>query len=910
VAEFHSLYPEYDGRGTIIIILDTGVDMGIDGLTRTSTGDIKMIDVQDFTKQGDLMFYEADIDEEDGNKFFVNDEMDYKVSGAGKLLNTPIDNKYFIGAFEETMMMNSNSGAADLNGNGTEDDKYCFVVFKTKGSQEETWIAYIDTDGDGDLSDEAALKDYKIEQQSFSITHQSGLPRLTMSLNIFPEENKINFHFDDGAHGTHVGGIASGYNIGGTGLTGIAPGANMISLKIGHNNYSGGATVTESMKKAYLYADKISKERKEPVIINMSYGIGSEIEERSEIENFLANLLTENPYLYVCVGSGNEGPGISTVGLPSTSKYLFSSGAVLAQEVGRDLYGANLSRDIILHFSSRGGETTKPDVCTPGASTSTVPNWGAGDRFWGTSMAAPYSAGVFSALLSAMVKEYPGVEISSQLLFKAVRESATRMEGYSHLDQGAGYINIMEAYKLLKKYIDDGELKKLETYTITSTAPNMPDGKASNLYLRNGNFIKSTDLFNYSVKRNNFQDNAKFYRSYNLVCEEDWINLVQKKTYLRNDQPTTISVKFNLDKMQEPGLYSGKIKAFRDDGSKFPEFEMLATVVMPYEFKISNNYELSWTDKKIETGTVDRYFINLPPGQTCMKISLSRNPKEYSMTRYQLFDASGINIDASSLISTENNKEMVENYYYNLKPGVYEIDVEGYFKAEKTSNYNLSVKFFGISTTSNPEFITGKNYFEAVNLFNSAAAYNLSGKVLGYETTHKLELKGDQEIKIPFSFNASESSKEFTIKLRKSDHTKLTDFAILILNSEGRVVNSSALSYSEGSISVENDGSEEPETFTLHLVPGFVHMSNEMKFEIIEKTEFSNQEAISVKYAGKTGVTLFPNSPAEIECMLNELTQEVPEGSKVYGKIYFESSATKKVEFEMPVYINNNVEEE
>ncbi|HEY7751413.1 MAG TPA: S8 family serine peptidase, partial [Ignavibacteriaceae bacterium] len=302
VAEFHSLYPEYDGRGTIIIILDTGVDMGIDGLTRTSTGDIKMIDVQDFTKQGDLMYYEADIDEEDGNKFFVNDEMDYKVSGAGKLLNTPVDNKYFIGAFEETMMMNSNSGAADLNGNGTEDDKYCFVVFKTKVGQEETWIAYIDTDGDGDLSDETALKNYNIEQQSFSISHQSGLPRLTMGLNIFPEENKINFHFDDGAHGTHVGGIASGYNIGGTGLTGIAPGAKMISVKIGHNNYSGGATVTESMKNAYLYADKISKERKEPCIINMSYGIGSEIEERSEIEAFLANLLTENPYLYVCVG--------------------------------------------------------------------------------------------------------------------------------------------------------------------------------------------------------------------------------------------------------------------------------------------------------------------------------------------------------------------------------------------------------------------------------------------------------------------------------------------------------------------------------------------------------------------------------------------------------------------------------
>ncbi len=44
------------------------------------------------------------------------------------------------------------------------------------------------------------------------------------------------------------------------------------------------------MKKAYLYADKISKEAEVPVVINMSFGIGSEIEGHADMEKFLENL--------------------------------------------------------------------------------------------------------------------------------------------------------------------------------------------------------------------------------------------------------------------------------------------------------------------------------------------------------------------------------------------------------------------------------------------------------------------------------------------------------------------------------------------------------------------------------------------------------------------------------------------
>ncbi len=129
------------------------------------------------------------------------------------------------------------------------------------------------------------------------------------------------------------------------------------------------------MKLAYLYADKISKERKEPCIINMSFGIGSEIEGRSEIEKFIEDLVKENPYLYVCTSNSNEGPGISTTGLPWASSYVLSSGAVLTAEVGRDLYGANLEKDIILYFSSKKeAKLANPIFAHRANGTSTVPN--------------------------------------------------------------------------------------------------------------------------------------------------------------------------------------------------------------------------------------------------------------------------------------------------------------------------------------------------------------------------------------------------------------------------------------------------------------------------------------------------------------------------------------------------------
>ena len=103
----------------------------------------------------------------------------------------------------------------------------------------------------------------------------------------------------------------------------------------------------------------------------------------------------------------------------------------------------------------------------------------------------------------------------------------------------------------------------------------------------------------------------------------------------------------NKSKIKEPGLYTAKITAYRDDASKTPEFDLIATVVVPYEINSSNNYKMNWKDQSIEQGMIKRYFVKVPAGQNGMKITLSRDvsSNKYSRCKYFLSDHNGIQIN-------------------------------------------------------------------------------------------------------------------------------------------------------------------------------------------------------------------------------------------------------------------------
>lgn len=901
VEEFIKLHPEYDGRGTIILVLDTGVDMGIDGLTKTSTGEVKVIDAQDFTGQGDMPLVEADLSDKDGKDVFESEDKGFSVfADKNKMLKSADDN-YWITVLNETHLMNSGSGAQDLNGNGVKDDKYFMVTYKTT---EGYWVVYFDTNGNGDLSDEKPLRNYKENFDAFTIQNQKGLTPITMALNIFPDEKIISLYFDDGGHGTHCAGIAAGFNIGDSGLNGVAPGAKVIGLKLGNNNYPGGATVTESMKKAYLYADKLSKELKVPCIVSMSFGVGSEIEGRSEIEKFLADLLSKNPYLYVSTSNGNEGPGISSAGLPSSSSFVFSSGAVLTQEIARDNYGNILPYNMLLHFSSRGGEVSKPDVISPGAATSTVPNFDHGDKKWGTSMSCPYTSGVMALLLSAAEKEFPGVKIPSQLLYKIIREGAVKRDEYTFIDQGSGYINVLNSYEILKKYLKNNEISKFETYTVSSFAPNQPDNRSRNLYIRDGSFLTGDEVFSFNVKRDNTIKSDKFYRVYNLKCDADWLTLVQKKTYIRNDQIATVNVKLDKSKVKEPGMYTAKITAYRDDAGKTPEFDMLATVVIPYEINSTNNFKMFWKDQVVQQGMIKRYFIKVPAGQNSMKVTLSRDASsnKYSRCRYFLHNNNGIQIDQSSVLYSVNKDEKVESYYYDLEPGIYEVDVDGFFLASDPSTYNLGVEFLSLQTVDENELSSNDKRIEFVNYFNETKTYNINAEMLGYQREYNLLVDGNDTYKMPFTIVKGEGSKDFSFTLTKEDYSKITDFAFQILDETGKAISKGGLSYrTGGSVSVNMPADKDSANLTLEIIPAFASKDLTANLEVNEITYFPAPISVDAKSNGRTSLTLYPNNIKYVDFNFSKPEQTIPTDANGYGKLYLKSPSTEKTEYELPI---------
>ena len=907
--DFIKAHPKYDGRGVLIFIVDCGVDPAVPGLLETSTGKTKVIDIKDFSNQLVFSLQKAEMSELNGEKVLKSG--DIYISGYDKLSIVPIDSTYYIASFSESKF--KNSVVKDINNNGKTNDTFNFVVFKTKLSEEvintfkglvkikpedEIWVYYVDEDCDGNIDDEKMKLDYKYNFDTFNFYkgEKEKKPLLTMSA--YVDNNKFVISTGDGAHGSHCAGIAAGYKIyGNDGNNGIAPGAYVASLKIGSNILSGGATTTAAMKRAYEYGIKFMKEAGfKYAVFSMSYGIGNEEPGRTDLEKFFNKFAKEHPEAVIVTSNGNEGPGINSTGNPAGAEVEISVGAMIPVATLHDLYGSPRTKNWITHFSSRGGESPKPDVVAPAGASSTVPNYLNRDVMWGTSMACPEVAGACAVLLSAALSE--SLEVNHFMVKKAISYTAVPLTGYTHVDYGNGLVNIPQAYKYLKILAQRQENKKILYYKIAGENTFYDNGNGPAVFWRANGYFPSSDEKHYVSVTPVFPkdlsevEKQNFYRAFKLKSNAPWVKTDRGSIYIRGNNSARIGIYIDKAMLKSPGLYSAKIFAYpqNEKGSQYPDFDIQVTVVVPYSVNEKNNYTVSLKNQSLNTGDIKRVFVGVPPQASAMNISMSPvNDKWYNMVLY-LFSPDGNNPHTIYSVNNNNKKEVsIHIPEEDLFKGTWELIPYCYYQSKKTSYYNLNVKFYSVS--SEPDTITnieipddgfGKGTFKIINNYNKPVYFNATGNIAGYYKLDNYNKKNVNTFKETISIPSDVNLVVLKIDMPKKEYNKVTDLAVNILDNSGKAVVSDGMSRKYHTIYFEPPASGK---YTLEMVPAFV--SNQIKaknwnFKITTYFYYKDAVPISVKLNKKV---LYPGIWQKGNFELKGRLPYCPDGYNTFGNI-------------------------
>ncbi len=909
-SEFIKTHPEYNGKNVVVIILDTGVDMGVAGLKETPEGNVKVIDAQDFTGEGDVFLEPAEKGIQD-NESYLKHPDGLRLFGFENLKDQPVDSVYYIGVLDEDRF--KNTVLPDINNDGETDQQFGVVVINGSNG----WQAYVDLDADGNIDDEYPIKNYKENYQSFQFKGRDSEKwknLATFALNIFPDELRVNFHYDGSSHGTHVAGIAAGYKINGqNGLNGVAPGANIISLKIGDGTLAGGSTRTGSMIRAYEYGVEFAKTHDGPVVFNMSFGIGSEIEGHADMEYILDDFLRENEKLLFCVSAGNDGPGISTVGLPAAAERVLTVGALNTKESARDVYKSILKEDKIFIFSSRGGELNKPDLVAPGAASATVPPYSTSENKWGTSMASPQAAGAVALIMSAAYQQNPSMVINGASIKKALKNSADFMANYTPLDQGSGVINIPRAFDYYKRYMENQADEEIDGYEISTVSPSIEGETGPAAYWRTGTYIPTnTDKQKFYInpvfpESMTADAQNEFYRAFNLAPDQPWIKVNQKSTYIKGSQATAVDVYFDKSQLQKPGLYSGRINAFRKGGAFSgnnpvnKEFDLYCSIVVPLTFNDDNEYHWSSEEVNIESGDIERFFFKVPLMASSATINLENINSKYANIIGYLFDPEGREQSKHLRIDSRIRDEQTLRLSGGLlEPGIWELDLYAPFSNEKRSSVRLDIAFSGLETF--PETIStvsitngsdpaGK--FEVLNHYNQKVEARISGNLSGFQKVQYIESESDN-YRYTFGVNDDYEKVVFELEMEPEVFNMFTDFAINIKDNSGKALVQDGLNYRKNIIEFnpQNSGS-----YTLELIPAFAE-KNSKSWNIELKESFYLSDKISVS-GGQ--YSFYPLNKKSVDFSIMGTLPVAPDGYYLFGEIWIDSYGNKQYREIIPV---------
>jgi tripeptidyl-peptidase-2 len=821
VDQFLRAHPSYDGRNVLIGILDTGIDPGIPGLEKTSTGEPKILDLRDFSDEGAVPLQRVtpagDVVEIAG----------HRLSGFGRVAALNTSGPYYGGVIREIPL--GPPPASDLNGNGKASDTLVVVVTRAT----DGWVLLADTDGDGSLAGERPVHDYLLARETFAWAARGRLPRITLAANFSTgpasSDPRLDLVFDISSHGSHVAGIAGGHDLYGVpGFDGVAPGAQLLGLKIA-NSAQGSITTTGSMIRAIDYAIRFASARRLPLVLNLSFGVGNEIEGTARIDAMVDSVLEANPSLVFTISAGNDGPGLSTLGFPGSAKLAIGVGATLpAAFLSPGPGGAR--DDQLAYFSSRGGELAKPDLVTPGVAYSTVPRWSTGQEIeQGTSMAAPHAAGLAALLVSGLAQEkHP---IDARAIKQALMVTARPLQGATFIDEGTGLPEVGAAYRWLlgERPVPEIMVRALGDEGWTTAALHEVNAARSGLKQR------------FELVRSESAPPA----TYVLRSDAAWISAPARVTL--TGPKTIIELRYTPSAVSSPGASIGTVSGWGTDSLVGPAFRLVSTLIAPEP--VSPGAHQLRSGVRVEPATILRTFFR---ADSARPVEVQLSPASLGQKGLAFLhepDGMPYREESARPIGPPQGEAVYQIDGRDVVAGTYEVDaIAG---ASQALGVNLQV-------THSPLLLhVARDKSGATGTLTNTTASPVKAEVAmllgGAERVETIVANNSAVRRIPFVAPAWARSVVVDVTMSREQWSRFTDFGVTLFDSVGRQIEKQPLNYAFGRLQAKLPSGHADMPVELALFPGFA-----------DTTDQSWTARASIRLYADTAIALQPTSDSLI----------------------------------------------
>ncbi|MEE1834833.1 S8 family serine peptidase [Streptomyces sp. SP17KL33] len=712
--DFVKQNPKADGRGITIGVLDSGVDLAHPALQKTSTGERKIVDWVTST--------DPIVDGDGSWRPMTNSVAGPTFTYGGRTWTAP-SGAYSVNLFRESITA-AGDAAGDVNRDGDTTDAWGVLYDAAAGT------VTVDVNQNFDFTDDKPMKPYKdgyqigyfgtddpstevAERQPFVVEYRKDVPMDPFGGDwVGKKADFVNIGLISSEHGTHVAGITAAKGLFGGKMNGAAPGAQIVSSRA--CEFGPGCTnvaLTEGM------IDLVVNRGVD--IVNMSIGGLPALNDGNNARAELYTRLIDTYGVQLVISAGNSGPGANTIGDPGLADKVISVGASISKETWASNYGSQVAKDYqLFNFSSRGPREDggfTPTLVAPGAAVNTAQTWLPGviapeagytlpagyQMLNGTSMASPQAAGASALLLSAAKQK--GIDLTPVKLRTALTSTADHISGVQAYAEGAGLMNIVDAWKSVKAGATAHEYSvKAPVDTAIDFALKTP-GFGTGIYDREGGLkVGQKKTYEVTITRTSGADKAIRHELHLENNRDDTFRIVGDDVVsLPLNKPVTVKI---AAKPENSGI-SSAILEVDDPKTVGIDRQVLNTVVVSTPLKYTHS-----ASGIVQRNAFKSYFITVPEGAKSLEVAIS-GLKDKSQTRFIANHPYGVAVESTSSLTCYSNfqdgggcKPDVRSYA-NPQPGVWEIEVESRRTSPVLDNpYKLNFAVYGASF--DPEVVT------------------------------------------------------------------------------------------------------------------------------------------------------------------------------------------------------------